>query len=80
MAAGRWFNHEDTQRRERVVVLGSQTAFELFSAIPPVGEEITLTGSIGSHAFIHAFGFMATRRNRGGGRGTTRNGPTRGTV
>jgi putative ABC transport system permease protein len=44
MASGRWFNHEDTERRERVAVLGSQAAFELFSAIPPVGEEITLNG------------------------------------
>ncbi|MBI4877964.1 MAG: ABC transporter permease [Acidobacteria bacterium] len=44
MASGRWFNHDDTQRRERVAVLGSQTAFELFSAIPPAGEEITLNG------------------------------------
>jgi putative ABC transport system permease protein len=44
MDSGRWFNHEDTQRRERVAVLGSQAAFELFSAISPVGEEITLNG------------------------------------
>jgi putative ABC transport system permease protein len=44
MASGRWFNHEDTERRERVAVLGSQAAFELFSGIPPVGEEITLNG------------------------------------
>ncbi len=44
MAAGRWFNHEDSERRERVAVLGSQVAFEMFSGIPPVGEEITLNG------------------------------------
>jgi putative ABC transport system permease protein len=44
MAAGRWFNHDDSERHERVVALGSQVAFELFSGIPPVGEEITLNG------------------------------------
>ncbi len=44
MAQGRWLNHDDTERRERVAVLGSQVAFELFSGIPPVGEEITING------------------------------------
>jgi putative ABC transport system permease protein len=44
MASGRWISHEDTERRERVAVVGSQVAFEMFSGIPPVGEEITLNG------------------------------------
>jgi putative ABC transport system permease protein len=33
MAGGRWINHEDAERRERVAVLGSQVATELFSGI-----------------------------------------------
>jgi putative ABC transport system permease protein len=41
---GRWINHEDNLQRNRVAVLGGSVAKELFSSIPPVGEEITLNG------------------------------------
>jgi putative ABC transport system permease protein len=44
MAAGRWLNHEDYLQRNRVAVLGAVAARQLFSGIPPVGEEITLKG------------------------------------
>jgi putative ABC transport system permease protein len=39
---GRWLNEEDNRQRNRVAVLGSAVAKELFSGIPPVGEEIAL--------------------------------------
>jgi putative ABC transport system permease protein len=41
---GRWISQEDTQQRNRVAVLGWDAARELFSGIPPVGEEITVNG------------------------------------
>jgi putative ABC transport system permease protein len=41
---GRWINGQDDQQRNRVAVLGATVAQELFSGIPPVGEEITLGG------------------------------------
>lgn len=43
-AAGRWISWEDDLRQHRVVVLGANVAKELFSGIPPVGEEITVNG------------------------------------
>lgn len=44
VVAGRWINAEDNLNRNRVVVLGSTVAKELFSGIPPVGEEVTING------------------------------------
>jgi putative ABC transport system permease protein len=44
LVQGRWFNQEDTNRRNRVVVLGAVVAKELFSGMPPVDEEITVNG------------------------------------
>lgn len=44
IASGRWINHEDWLQRNRVAVLGGTVAKQLFSGIPPVGEEITLQG------------------------------------
>jgi putative ABC transport system permease protein len=44
IAAGRWLNQEDVLQRNRVVVLGGTVARQLFSGIPPVGEEITVQG------------------------------------
>jgi putative ABC transport system permease protein len=41
---GRWINEDDTQQRNRVAVLGATVASELFSGIPPVNEEITISG------------------------------------
>jgi putative ABC transport system permease protein len=42
IASGRWLNHEDYLQRNRVAVLGGTTAKQLFSGIPPVGEEIQI--------------------------------------
>lgn len=44
LISGRWINHEDNRQRNRVAVLGAVVASELFSGIPPVGEEITMDG------------------------------------
>lgn len=44
MAEGRWINAEDERQRNRVAVLGAMVARQLFSGIPPVGEEITVRG------------------------------------
>ncbi|MCW5979820.1 MAG: ABC transporter permease [Bryobacteraceae bacterium] len=44
MAAGRWINEEDHQQQHRVVVLGATVAKDLFSGIPPVGEDIAVNG------------------------------------
>lgn len=41
---GRWISEEDNRQRNRVAVLGATVARELFSGIPPVGEEITVSG------------------------------------
>lgn len=44
MADGRWISPEDERQRNRVAVLGAMVARQLFSGIPPVGEEITVRG------------------------------------
>jgi len=41
---GRWINAEDGRQRNRVAVLGATVARELFSGIPPAGEEISIRG------------------------------------
>ena len=41
---GRWIGDDDGLHRNRVAVLGATVAKELFSGIPPVGEDITLQG------------------------------------
>lgn len=42
--SGRWVGPEDNLHRNRVAVLGATVARELFSGIPPVGEEVTVGG------------------------------------
>ena len=44
MASGRWLNHDDYLQRNRVAVLGALVAKQLFSGIPPVGEDINIQG------------------------------------
>jgi len=44
VTAGRWIAPEDLLQRNRVAVLGAAVARELFSGIPPEGEEITISG------------------------------------
>jgi len=41
---GRWISPEDVRQRNRVAVLGSTVARELFKGLPPVGEEVTIAG------------------------------------
>jgi len=45
MAAGRWFTEADEQRRAKVILLGHDTAEELFSVENPLGKEINIEGS-----------------------------------
>lgn len=42
LSDGRWINVDDAQRQNRVVVIGSKVASDLFAGLPPVGEEILL--------------------------------------
>jgi putative ABC transport system permease protein len=44
MATGRWIVPEDEVQKQRVAVLGSKAAEDLFSEAPPLGEEITVNG------------------------------------
>jgi putative ABC transport system permease protein len=44
LSEGRWLNAADSLHRNRVAVIGATVAKELFSGLPPVGEEITLRG------------------------------------
>ncbi|MEN6533428.1 MAG: ABC transporter permease [Bryobacteraceae bacterium] len=44
IVSGRWIGPEDVLQRNRVAVLGATTAKEMFSGIPPVGEDITIQG------------------------------------
>jgi len=44
--AGRWFDEGEDQRRAQVIVLGFDTAEELFGAENPVGKEINIEGQL----------------------------------
>ena len=44
LASGRWFTSDDDRQRNRVAVIGATVASELFSGIPPVGEDIMVRG------------------------------------
>jgi putative ABC transport system permease protein len=46
MAAGRWFTEIDDQRRATVIVLGHDTAEELFPLESPLGKEINIDGRL----------------------------------
>jgi putative ABC transport system permease protein len=46
MAAGRWFTEIDDQRRATVIVLGHDTAEELFPLESPLGKEINIEGRL----------------------------------
>ncbi len=45
IASGRWIGEDDLPKRNRVAVLGATAARELFSGIPPEGEEISVGGT-----------------------------------
>ncbi len=46
MSAGRWFTEADDERRAPVIVLGYDTASELFPLESPLGKEITIEGRL----------------------------------
>ncbi|MFY9909314.1 MAG: ABC transporter permease [Candidatus Sulfotelmatobacter sp.] len=46
MAAGRWFSEADDERRATVIVLGHDTAEELFPIESPLGKEINIDGRL----------------------------------
>jgi len=46
MASGRWFTESDDERRATVIVLGHDTAEELFPVENPLGKEINIDGRL----------------------------------
>ena len=46
MAAGRWFSEVDEERHSPVIILGSDTAEELFGTGNPLGKEINIEGQL----------------------------------
>ena len=44
LASGRWLGPDDELSKQRVAVIGSEAAKQLFGEIPPEGEEITIAG------------------------------------
>jgi putative ABC transport system permease protein len=46
MASGRWFTESDDERRATVIVLGHDTAEELFPVESPLGKEINIDGRL----------------------------------
>jgi putative ABC transport system permease protein len=46
MSSGRWFNDGDVERRAPVIVLGHDTAEELFPVESPLGKEINIEGRL----------------------------------
>jgi len=42
LSEGRWINLDDVQHQQRVAIIGSKVADEIFAGYPPLGEEIVL--------------------------------------
>jgi putative ABC transport system permease protein len=58
IAAGRWFDEGEDQRRAQVIILGADTAEELFGAETAVGKEINIEGQL-----FHVIGVMGKLKN-----------------
>ncbi len=46
MQSGRWFGEIDEERRARVIIIGADTAEELFPSENPLGKEINIEGQL----------------------------------
>lgn len=62
VAAGRWFSEVDDERRAPVIVIGSDTAEELFPGESPLNKEINVEGQL-----FTIVGVMAQRKTVFGG-------------
>jgi putative ABC transport system permease protein len=62
MSAGRWFSDADDERRATVIVLGHDTAEELFPIESPLGKEINIDGRL-----FQVIGTMAKLKSVFGG-------------
>ncbi len=62
MSSGRWFNDGDDERRAPVIVLGHDTAEELFPVENPLGREINIEGRL-----FEVIGVMAKLKSVFGG-------------
>jgi putative ABC transport system permease protein len=62
MSSGRWFTDDEDERRATVIVLGHDTAEELFPVEEPVGREINIEGRL-----FEVIGVMAKLKSVFGG-------------
>jgi putative ABC transport system permease protein len=62
LAQGRFFSHQEAQRAANVVVLGSDTAQELFGNDPAVGKEVQIDGDL-----FNVVGVLAPQKQVFGG-------------
>ena len=56
IASGRWLTQDDELAKQRVAVIGSEAARQLFGEIPPEGEEVAING-----LRFHIVGLLKTK-------------------